>query len=245
MRHRRFVPLLGFLPADLLLAMNACNSSSSSGGPGPTVTHTATKTATATSTAPATPTVTTTATSTVPATPTATPTASGACTSGTQRELDVTNNSSQTRLGIWWGRGASRRLCGERHADLPDGQFQRVAPAPVCAARPAGASLVRELRLQLQTAKIASARAVPNVDQVPVAIPPPTSAFIRSPLRPRLAALVHRVHGTGNCLQLEIPPSFVFPRVPSRSMVSRCPPRCGGAAELVRVLDVAGTEPTA
>jgi hypothetical protein len=108
MRHRRFAPLLGFLPAVLLLAISACGGNSSSSGPAPTATRTATATPsttpTTTSTATATP------TSTGPATPTATPTASGACAPGTQRELDVTNNSSEP-IWVSGGGGALRTIC--------------------------------------------------------------------------------------------------------------------------------------
>jgi hypothetical protein len=105
--------------------MNACNSSSSSGGPGPTVTHTATKNCHRDQYC------------------TGNPdgnyhrdqyrTRDPDCDSDCQWSLHVRNaartrcdqQQQSTRLGIWWGRGASRRLYGERHADLPDGQFQR------------------------------------------------------------------------------------------------------------------------
>src|SRR5215472_6844683 len=244
MRHRRFVPLLGFLPAILLLAINACNGSSSSGGPGPTATHTATATATASSTAPATPTGTTTATSTAPATPTATPTASGACTSGTQRELDVTNNSSQP-VWVSGGGGVLRAICvvSSTQTCLID-NFNGSTGACMCGTA-SGSLACPGTSSPSPDGKIAGARAVPNVDRVPVAVPPLAFASTHSPLRPHSAALVHPVWGIGSCLRQEIPRSFVFLRVPSRSMVSRLPPRCGGAAELGLVLDVTLTEPTA
>jgi hypothetical protein len=238
MRHRRFAPLLGFLPAVLLLAISACGGNSTLSVLSPTATRTATATPSTTSTATATP------SSTGPATPTATPTASGACAPGTQRELDVTNNSSQP-VWVSGGGGALRTICvvSNTQTCLTD-NFNSSTGTCMCGTA-SGSLACPGSSPPSANGKIASARAVPNVAREPGAIPPRAFASIRSPLRPPSAVSRPRTRGIGNCLRREIQPSFAFPRAPSRSMASKYPLRCGGAAELARGLDVTPTEPTA